>query len=173
MKKISFLILIAAISLLLVSCQQEPATLKVGEPAPNFSLTDRQGKVWTLSELKGRVVFINFWATWCSPCLTELPSMQKLYEALPKDRFVMLAILNNDKPAMADFVTKSKNITIPVLDDGSNTVGSAYFLTGLPETFVVDKQGILRHKVIGGEKWDAPKHIQMMQDYMNEPATIE
>jgi len=168
MKNKICLIMVVSMALFLGSCGQEPATLKVGDPAPDFSLIDRQGKTWTLSELKGQVVFINFWATWCAPCLQELPSMQRLYATLGQDGFTMLAILNNDKPNMADFVTKKKKITIPVLDDSSNVIGAKYYLTGLPETFIVDKKGIIRQKIIGGTQWDTPRQIKMMQTYINE-----
>ena len=69
---------------------------------------------------------------------------------------------------MADFVTKKKKITIPVLDDSSNVIGAKYYLTGLPETFIVDKKGIIRQKIIGGTQWDTPRQIKMMQTYINE-----
>ena len=168
MKRKLLFFMAVCIPLILAGCGQESATLKTGEPVPDFSLIDRQGKTWTLSQLRGQVVFINFWATWCPPCLNELPSMQKLFTTLPKDKFKMLAILSNDKPSLADFVTRQKGITIPVLDDASNLVGSTFFLTGLPETFIVDKQGVLRHKVIGAAQWDAPEYIRMIQHYIDE-----
>ncbi len=168
MKKLFLLLLIIVLSLLISGCGQEPTTLKTGEPAPDFSLVDRQGKTWTLSELKGQVVFINFWATWCPPCLKELPAMQKLYTALPTDKFKMLAILNKDKVNLADFVTNQKGITIPVLDDSQNIVGTQYFLTGLPESFIVDKQGILVEKFIGQAQWDAPRYFQMIMNHINQ-----
>lgn len=168
MKKYIFLFLVICLPIFIFSCGQEPALLKAGDPAPDFALIDRQGKTWTLSKLKGQVVFINFWATWCTPCLQELPSMQKLHTMLPKEKFKMLAVLNNDKPALADFVTKQKNITIPVLDDAQNTAGTKYYLTGLPETFIVDKQGIIREKIIGATKWDAPAAVDMIMKYINE-----
>ena len=168
MKKMLFLTLIFCLPLFIFACGQESAVLKVGDPAPDFSLVDRQGKIWTLSELTGQVVFINFWATWCPPCLKELPSMQKLYTTLPKDSFKMLAILNKDKMTLADFVTNQKGITIPILDDSKNGVGSKYYLTGLPETFIVDKQGIIRKKVIGGVQWDTPGSVQMIMKYINQ-----
>ncbi|MCF6245759.1 MAG: TlpA family protein disulfide reductase [Desulfobacula sp.] len=167
MKKI-FLLMIISLPLLISACGQGAAILKVGDPAPDFSLVDRQGKTWVLSELKGQVVFINFWATWCPPCLKELPSMQKLYTSLPKDKFKMLAILNKDKVSLADFVTKQKGITMPVLDDAQNVAGTKYFLTGLPESFVVDQQGILVEKFIGPAQWDSPRYFQMMMKYINK-----
>jgi peroxiredoxin len=168
MKRLLRLTLVFCLPLFIFACGQGQTFLKVGDPAPDFSLVDRQGKTWTLSELKGQVVFINFWATWCSPCLKELPSMQKLYETVPETKFKMLAILNNDKPVLADFVANQKGITIPILDDSQSLVASQYALTGLPETFIVDKQGILREKFIGAEQWDAPGYVQMIMKYINQ-----
>ncbi len=168
MKKLSLLILVLCLPLFILACGQEPAILKIGQPAPDFSLVDRQGKTWTLSELKGQVVFINFWATWCPPCLKELPSMQKLYAALPTDNFKMLAILSQDQPSSADLVAKKRGITIPILHDDLNVAGSNYFLTGLPESFIVDKQGILVEKFIGPAQWETPQYFQMIMKYINQ-----
>lgn len=80
----------------------------------------------------------------------------------------MLAILNRDSPANADTFTEKLGITIPILDDQANNIGSMYGLTGLPETYIVDKQGILREKYIGPAQWDSPEFIQMMMKYINE-----
>jgi peroxiredoxin len=168
MKKFILLITLICIPWLITACGQGPAFLKVGDPAPDFSLVDRQGKTWTLSELKGQVVFINFWATWCPPCQKELPSMQKLSTELLGENFIMLAVLNKDKPALADFVANQKGLTMPILDDSQNIVGSKYFLTGLPETYIVDKQGILREKFLGAAEWDAPEYVAMMRKYINQ-----
>lgn len=168
MKKISFLILMCCLPLFVFACGQGPKVIEIGAPAPNFTLVDRQGKTWTLSELKGQVVFVNFWATWCPPCREEMPSMQKLYKMLPKDNFKMLAILNKDDPALADSFAKKHDLTMPIINDQDNTLGAAYGLTGLPETFIVDKQGILREKFIGLAQWDSPIHVQMLMKYINQ-----
>ena len=168
MKKLLVLIVVFCLSIFISSCKQGQSTLKVGDVAPDFSLVDRQGKTWTLSELRGQVVFINFWATWCPPCLKELPSMQNLYAKIPKDKFKMLAVLNKDKPARANFIANQKNFTFTILDDEQNVVGAKYFLTGLPETFIVDKQGIIREKVIGPAQWDAPGSVQMIKNVIGE-----
>jgi peroxiredoxin len=168
MKKLSFIVLVFCLPLFIFACRQGTAILKVGDPAPDFSLVDRQGKTWTLSELKGQVIFINFWATWCPPCLQELPSMQKLYTILPPDKFKMLAILNKDETALADLVARQRGITIPILDDSQNIVGPNYSLTGLPETFIINKEGKLVEKFIGPVQWDAPKYIQMIMQYINQ-----
>ena len=168
MKKLSLIVLVFFLPWLIFACGHGPTLLKKGDPAPDFSLVDLQGKTWTLSELKGQVVFINFWATWCPPCLKELPSMEKLYTALPKDKFKMVAVLNKDKITLADFVANQKRITIPILDDSKNVAGSNYFLTGLPETFIIDKQGTLVEKFIGPAQWDAPQYFQMIMKYINQ-----
>lgn len=168
MKKIIIPLIVAILALSFLACNQKPVGLVIGEPAPDFTLVDLEGKTWTLSDLKGQVVFINFWATWCPPCLQEMPSMQRLFTTLPEDKFKMLAVLNNDKMSLAQFIAGQNGLTMPILDDSENSVGSQYGLTGLPETFIVDKQGILREKFIGPEQWNAPKHIQMIMKYITQ-----
>ena len=168
MKKFSLLALLCCLLFFVAACPQGPVIAKLGKPAPDFSLVDRNGKTWTLSELKGQVVFINFWATWCPPCREEMPSMQKLYAMMPKDTFKMLAILNKDDPALADIFIEKLGMTIPVLDDQINGVGPKYGLTGIPETFIIDKQGVIREKIVGGAQWDTPDMIKMVQKYIDQ-----
>ena len=168
MKKLSLFILVCCLFLFIASCGQGPKVATVGEPAPDFTLVDLQGKTWSLSELNGQVIFINFWATWCPPCVQEMPSMQKLYTMLPTEKFKMLAILNNDDPALAGSFATRFGITLPILNDRSNKVGPKYGLTGVPETFIVDKQGVLREKFIGPAQWDAPQAIQMLMKYIDQ-----
>jgi cytochrome c biogenesis protein CcmG/thiol:disulfide interchange protein DsbE len=167
MKKIAVLILAGCLVLFITACGESPVA-SVGKPAPDFDTVDLEGKVWSLSKLKGKVVFVNFWATWCAPCREEMPSMQKLYEKMPKDKFEMLALFNNDKkPVAKNFVAKL-GLTMPILSDEYNFAGTKYGLTGLPETFIVDKKGVIREKFIGPAQWDSPENIQMMTKYINE-----
>lgn len=167
MKKISLLVLLC-VSLLVSACGQPPKVAKIGETAPDFTLVDIKGKTWTLSELKGKVVFVNFWATWCPPCREEMPSMQRLVSMMPEDKFTMLAILNKDDPAQAGIFAAKLGVTMPILDDQKNTVGPKYGLTGVPETFIVDKEGILREKYIGPAQWDSPGVVQMLMRYVDQ-----
>lgn len=150
--------------------QEEKVTLvgEVGRPAPDFELQDTAGRIWKLSDLKGQVVFVNFWATWCPPCREEMPSMQALYEAMPKDRFKMLAILSNDDPALATAFAAKGGFNFPILIDPGSQIGKAYGLTGVPETYIVDKQGILRQKYLGPRQWSSPEAQQMLRGYMNQ-----
>jgi thiol-disulfide isomerase/thioredoxin len=167
MKKLALLFLGGYLALFIAGCGESPAA-SVGKPAPNFDTVDMKGNVWSLSKHKGQVVFVNFWATWCAPCREEMPSMQRLYTKLPKDKFKMIALYNKDKPAVVkNFVTKL-GITLPILDDQQNIIGQKYGLTGLPETFIVDKQGIIREKFIGPAEWDSPEYVALLTKYINE-----
>jgi peroxiredoxin len=167
MNKLIFLILLLCLPLFIAACGQG-SVARVGKPAPDFDTIDMKGDIWSLSKHKGQVVFVNFWATWCAPCREEMPSMQRLYAKLPKDKFKMIALYNRDKSAVVkDFVAKL-GITIPILDDENNIIGQRYGLTGLPETFIIDKQGVIREKFIGPAEWDSPEYVDMLTKYINE-----
>lgn len=140
----------------------------VGNLGPDFTLTDIEGRTWTLSQLKGQVVFLNFWATWCPPCVSEMPSMQNLYNTLPQDQFKMLAVLHSDEARNAVSFAKKLDITLPILIDEGNRVGMSYGLTGVPETFILDKDGIIREKYQGPAEWDSAEAIHMMRQYIEQ-----
>jgi cytochrome c biogenesis protein CcmG/thiol:disulfide interchange protein DsbE len=156
---------------LLTGCDKKveaPAVRTIGKPAPDFVLEDTSGASWRLSDLKGKVVFVNFWATWCPPCRAEMPLMQKLNQSLPGDRFQMLTILSNDKPEMGKKFVQYIGFTAPVLLDPENKAYKSYGLTGVPETYIVDKNGILREAIIGPMRWDSPEARKMLAPYLNE-----
>lgn len=94
--------------------------------------------------------------------------MQELHEQLPKDTFKMLAILNKDDPVLADSFAAKLGLTMPILDDQANTVGVQYGLTGLPETFIINKKGIIVRKFIGPAQWNAPRYIQMLKQFIDQ-----
>lgn len=127
----------------------------VEEPqeAIDFTLKDLKGKTHTLSDYKGKLVFLNFWATWCPPCRAEMPSMQKMYEESDKDKFVMLAV-NLREPAnkVEDFAQKN-GYTFPILLDSSGRIGSKYRVHSIPTTFIVDQGGKLVAKISGSREW--------------------
>jgi thiol-disulfide isomerase/thioredoxin len=112
------------------------------------------------------VVFVNFWATWCPPCRAEMPSMQALYQSLPHESFQMLTILSNDKPEVAAKFVAAIGFTAPVLLDPENKAYRAYGLTGVPETYIVDKDGILREAVIGPMHWNSPEALRLLTPYL-------
>ena len=122
--------------------------------APGFELPSLQGGKVKLSDYRGKVLFINFWATWCATCKVEMPSMEKLYQRFREYDFEMLTIsVDKDLSLITPFV-KEYGLTFPVLlDPDSKLAKQDYKTTGVPETFVVDKNGIIVHKAIGPRDW--------------------
>ena len=135
--------------------------LEVGQPARDFRLSALDGKPVALSALRGKVVMLNFWATWCEPCKKEMPAMQQLYAAMPRDRFAMLAVsVDKDGEApVRDFMTRMKLGFPALLDPGEKVARALYDITGVPETFVIDAKGTLVRKVIGPAEWDSPAEM--------------
>ena len=112
-----------------------------GQPAPDFALRDADGKLMKLSDLRGKVVFVNFWASWCVPCKKELPDIQKIYDEKHADGLEVLAINWQDNAETAIGFLSSHNIHVPLLLDQSGSVYAQYRLQGLPDSFFVDRNG--------------------------------
>jgi cytochrome c biogenesis protein CcmG/thiol:disulfide interchange protein DsbE len=94
--------------------------------------------------------------------------MQRLYTKLPKDKFEMIALFNNDKPKVVKNFVAKLGLTMPILSDEYNFAGTKYGLRGLPETFIIDKKGIIQEKFIGPVEWDSPENVNMLMKYINE-----
>ena len=108
----------------------------------NFTLSDLQGKAWTLQELKGKVVLVNFWATWCPPCRKEMPDLEKLYRQYAAKGLVVLAISDEDAGKVRPFIEKGK-FSYPVLLDPGRKVNDEFVVEGIPKSFVYDREGKL------------------------------
>jgi peroxiredoxin len=146
----------------------KPGRMETGKTAPDFELQDETGKVWKLSSLKGRVVMINFWATWCKPCRDEMPSMEVLNKRLAGKPFQMLSIIFNDDHDLAASFARRQGATFPVLAAADQKLTQAYMITGVPETFLVDADGILRHKFIGPYDWSSPEMMRTVMSLFGE-----
>ena len=146
----------------LQSSKYEP--LVVGMSAPDFSLPDLQGKKQQLSDYRGKVVFLNFWATWCKPCKEEMPSMQVLWENLKKEDFVMLAVSMDRVTTTKDIPPFVENLklTFPIFTDSWGQTDKRYKLMGVPETYIIDQGGVLREKVIGPRDWTKPESVEII-----------
>ena len=145
----------------------ETAALEVGQPAPNLTLPGLDGKAVSLSDYRGKVVLVNLWATWCAPCVAEMPSMEKLYQRLKGDDFEILAI-SIDTPGastVAPFMKKHK-LTFPALIDTQGIAKIAYKATGVPESFIINRQGVLARKIIGPLDWSSPEVIRFIRTLM-------
>ncbi len=143
--------------------------MEISKPAPDFELQDSAGNTWTLSSLKGKVVFVNFWATWCKPCRDEMPSIEALNKAMAGQPFQMLSIVFNDDLQMAESFARRLGATFPVLANPDSELTGAYMITGVPETFLIDAEGILRHKFIGPYDWDTWEKRNLVQELLNTP----
>ncbi len=150
---------------------QKPRMGVAGQPAPEFELPLLSGEIVRLSDYKGKVVFLNIWATWCAPCREEMPSMEKLYRELKDDDFEILAVSVDDKGAgvVAPFA-KKYNLTFPILLDQDGKTGRLYNTTGVPETFIIDKNGVIISKVIGYRNWSDPKVVGTLKKLAQSPS---
>ena len=106
----------------------------------DFTLTDLQGRSWHLRDLQGKVVLVNFWATWCPPCRKEMPDLQALYDKYKDQGFVVLAISDEEAAKVAPFIAEKK-IGYPVLLDPGRKVNELYQVEGIPKSFVYDREG--------------------------------
>ena len=143
---------------------------EIGRVPQDFELMDINNNRITLSGMKGSVVFINFWSTWCESCIDEMPSMERMtryFAANPA--FKVVTVLYKDNLDTALSFMKENRFTFPVYLNPDESAAKIFGITGIPETFIIDKKGILRDKVIGPAEWDSPNTIQAFQALINEP----
>lgn len=138
----------------------------VGKPAPSFELRDANGNMWSLSDLGGKVVLLNFWATWCTTCKSEMPSKEALFQEMQGKPFQMLGVLFRDNPSNLQAYYRTQPVSIPTLISPGNEMAKLYGITGVPETFIIDKNGIVREKIVGPRDWETPESIAMIQKYL-------
>ena len=141
--------------------------VQVGDEAPNFILRYLAGNAMSLSQLRGKVVLLNFWATWCGPCRVEMPAMEQLYRTLPRGEFEILAVSTDAQGATVTRpFQKRMGFTFPILHDSEYRVGLAYGARTIPVTFMVDRQGVVRQKIFGARDWDSPEARDLIQALM-------
>jgi len=128
-------------------------------PAPDFTLEDMDGKRHSLSDYRGKVIMLNFWATWCPPCRREIPSMESIYRDLGKSGFLVLAVNEFEEPDHVFAYTGQLSVfpTFPILFDRDSAVSQAYKVKGLPTTVLIDTQGRIVYRAVGGRDFDHPE----------------
>ena len=130
----------------------------------DFSLTDINGKQVSLKDFQGKVIMLNFWATWCPPCRKEMPSMEVLYNKLKGRNFEMLAVnVQEDAKTVKDFINKNK-YTFPVLIDTKAEAAARYQARSIPTTYIIDTNGKLAGGFIGAKEWDADNVIRIFTE---------
>jgi peroxiredoxin len=164
---VTILLLLSFIAVAACSRREAPQPAMEGKPAPDFTLPDLDGQKTRLSDLKGKVVLVNFWATWCPPCREEVPSMAVLNRLMAGKPFRMLAISidQGGKEAVEAFFRNS-GTALPTLLDVDGTASRLYGTTGVPETFVIDRKGVIIKKVIGALNWSDPEVLRFLNEAM-------
>jgi peroxiredoxin len=126
--------------------------VNAGDAAPGFSLKDVNGNTLTLKSLKGKVVFLTFWATWCPSCKEELPDLNNLQQKYADKGFTVLSICIESSETVVATYLKKHPVTFPVLVDKEGTAAEAFRFSGLPASFLIGKDGLIRYKHSGYDK---------------------
>jgi peroxiredoxin len=148
------------VAFLLLQCSRP---VQVGQKAPDFVLKDLKGGSVSLGELRGKVVFLHFWATWCPPCLVELPGLQRFVEGLDKGQYALLAVcVDNERPARIGDFLKSWGTEIPVYLDPGGSLARRFGTVRFPETYILDHEGVVCRKVIGAGDWKMSKWAHIL-----------
>jgi len=176
-KPLLFVVCIVLVLAVIVALQEKDSLfnlsprsrLQPGFPAPDFSLPGLDGKTVRLNDYKGKVVFLNIWATWCPPCREEMPSMERLYQELKGQDFEILAVSVDASGAktVAPFV-KEHRLSFPVLLDPEGTMKPLYGTTGIPESFIINKEGGIEQVVIGPMDWATPDVVRFFRNLIEK-----
>jgi thiol-disulfide isomerase/thioredoxin len=134
----------------------------------DFNLLNLNGKKVTLSDLKGKIVFLNFWTTWCSPCREEMPSMQTLYTRFKDKDFALIAVNFNESADVVKKFFKEYKLTFTALLDSDGEIGAAFGIRSIPATYILDKNGGIIGKVFGPRQWDSKESIALFELLIKE-----
>ncbi len=148
------------------------APVSVGSKAPTFrAVRLATGDSVGLGQFTGEVVLLNIWATWCVPCEQEMPSIERLYQELSPDGLKIVSVsIDEDQPAAVSRWLADRKLTFDVLQDRSREIERIYQTTGVPESFVIDRHGVIVKKVIGPVEWDHPAQKALFRRLLGEPA---
>jgi peroxiredoxin len=152
--------------------QGRPST---GSRAPDFRLIDLEGKSVSLSDYHGKVVLLNFWATWCGPCRTEMPAMEALYRSMQSKGLEIIAVsVDQQGTEVTRPFQEAMGLSFPILHDQDYEVGLTYGARTLPMTFAIDRQGVIRQLIFGARDWNSPEArrgiVKVLQESAQEPS---
>ncbi len=157
----TFVLLTCLPLLILSACYSGSRPPRIGTAAPDFTLQDSQNTV-TLSQFHGQVVVLNFWATWCAPCVEEIPSLVEMQRRMKAKGVTVLAVsVDVDEGAYKQFV-KDHNVNLMTVRDPSGKSNGLYGTFKFPETYVIDRNGVMRRKFIGAVDWTEPEITEFL-----------
>ena len=139
--------------------------LEVGSTAPDFDAVQLPtGRPASIEDYRGKVVLLNIWATWCAPCKVEMPSMEHLHRKLAGSDFRLVAVsVDEEDSTVVNKFVKDLGLTFEILHDRDGSIRRIYQTTGVPESFVIDRDGVIVKKVIGAADWDAPVNENLIR----------
>jgi thiol-disulfide isomerase/thioredoxin len=137
-----------------IGCDRGAHPALTGQPAPDFNLSDGLTTVH-LAGYRGRVVLLNFWATWCAPCIVEMPSLLELHHDRP-DLAILAVSIDEDPEAYSRFLVRH-HVDLTTVRDPAQKAAQLYHTDGWPETYIIDRQGFIRRKVVGPQDWGSPE----------------
>ena len=142
--------------------------------APTISLTDSDGHTLELSDLRGKLVIVNLWATWCEPCLREMPSLERLQSRLG-ERIAVLAVSEDrgGNKSVEPFIAKLGLKSVKIYIDPKSEVGHAFGARGLPTSFLIDREGKVLGRVEGGAEWDSPKILSVLEPLLSGDGVVK
>ena len=141
---------------------------KIAREVDGFTLLNLNNEKVDIKSFKGKVVFVNFWATWCGPCREEMPAMERLYNKYKKRGFVILAINHMEKKDKAINFMEEMKLTFPALLDMDGSVSKLFNVYALPSSFFIDKKGRIRGVAYGSRKWDDHGAMEIIEQLLGE-----
>jgi len=141
--------------------------VQVGDRAPGFDLTESvDGSGFGLDDYRGKWVLLNFWATWCPPCVEEMPSLNSLYESMRERGFVVLAVsIDEDLDQYRQFLNQA-NVTFPTVRDPERSVAARYGTFKYPESYLISPDGVVKRKYVGAENWRRPEIVNYLDSLL-------
>jgi len=155
----SGVLLLALCALSLTACDRGDHPARIGSPAPQFTLADGAQTV-SLAQFRGHIVVLHFWASWCAPCVVEMPSLVELQHRLPQ--LTVLAISQDDDPAAYRQFLLDYRVNLLTLRDPSERIPHLYGTIKIPETYIIDRNGILRRKFVSAQDWASPEVLDYL-----------
>ena len=143
--------------------------MKNPAPASAFMLRDLDGKLTSLADFEGKVVLLNFWATWCANCREEMPAMERLYQSLRTEGFEIVAIsVDQVSTEKVKTFAEELKLTFPVLHDRDSIISNLYSNPGVPVSYLIDRQGRITHRVLGEYDWFSPEARDTVKTLLQE-----